>query len=125
MTYRLNTLRAVSGSDWINRVIEEPAAEEGGEPTLRFEPVLDDDGNPCCDVAQAKARTLAVNLSNGPEIGNRLAITATVQRDTGSSVLVEVQTVFASRKVKLKATIARLGPGTDGIVGWMVGLAHQ
>lgn len=90
----------------------------------RYEPVLDADGKPYQDVAQAKARVLAVELSAGPELGNLLVVTASVQRDTGSAALVEVRTTFGSRKVKMKATIAKLGPGTDGVVGWMVGLAH-
>jgi hypothetical protein len=107
----------------VQRAIEpDPDAED---QTVRYEPVLDDDGKPCQDVAQAKARTLAVELSNGPELGNLLVVTAEVTREGGTAALVEVRTTFASRKVKLKATIAKLGPGTDGTVGWMVGLLAQ
>lgn len=98
---------------------------EGDGPAVRFEPVLNEDGKPCQDVAQAKARTLAVELSNGPELGNLLVVTAEVTREGGTAALVEVRTTFASRKVKVKATIAKLGPGTDGTVGWMVGLLAQ
>lgn len=94
------------------------------DQSVRYEPVLDAEGKPFQDVAQAKARTKAVELSAGPELGNLLVVTANVQRDTGSIALVEIRTTFGTRKVKLKATIAKLGPGTDGIVGWMVGLAH-
>ena len=88
----------------VQRVIEPDPADE--DQTVRFEPVLDAEGKPHQDVAQAKARTLAVELSNGPELGNLLVVTAEITREGGTAALVEVRTMFSSRKVKLKATIA-------------------